>query len=252
MTFTPRSAIERHIQSGPWLELERLAVEACDEATVKAASTQPFRPVLGGGTRLMLAIEHRISDDIDLFMSDLQWLGYLTPRLSAALEDRVSNYHESATALKLQFDGLGEIDFIGGGSLLGLPPKNDPQRPFPLEAPTEVLAKKLFHRGWALTSRDLFDWRMLERTLPPQELDMGAVSALMPAARWDGVEQALQAMTRTAGPRTTWDAIRTPYPLKFDESVEWALARVAELRPNEPVNRVTTAPAQGAGDIEPS
>ncbi len=38
-----------------------------------------LHPLLGGGTRLMLSLHHRLSDDIDLFIRDPQWIGYLTP-----------------------------------------------------------------------------------------------------------------------------------------------------------------------------
>lgn len=40
----------------------------------------------GGGTVLMLRIGHRQSKDIDLFVPDPQYLGYLNPRLSDTAE----------------------------------------------------------------------------------------------------------------------------------------------------------------------
>ena len=54
---------------------------------------------------------HRISKDVDIFVADPQWLGYLTPRLNARAESLVSNYLEQAGFLKLYFDE-GEIDFV--------------------------------------------------------------------------------------------------------------------------------------------
>jgi hypothetical protein len=40
---------------------------------------QPFW-TLGGGTVLMLRYAHRRSKDIDIFVPDPQYLGYVTPR----------------------------------------------------------------------------------------------------------------------------------------------------------------------------
>ena len=54
---------------------------------------------------------HRISKDVDIFVPDPQWLGYLTPRLNARAESLVSNYLEQAGFLKLYFNE-GEIDFV--------------------------------------------------------------------------------------------------------------------------------------------
>lgn len=60
--------VQKHRESGPWRELERLAHLTNSQAEQVAHA--PFRPVLGGGTRLMLAMEHRLSDDVDLFIHD--------------------------------------------------------------------------------------------------------------------------------------------------------------------------------------
>ena len=40
----------------------------------------------GGGTVLMLRIQHRQSKDIDLFVPDPQYLGHINPRLSDVAE----------------------------------------------------------------------------------------------------------------------------------------------------------------------
>lgn len=38
----------------------------------------------GGGTRLALLLDHRVSYDLDLFVTDAQAIGYLSPRLNDA------------------------------------------------------------------------------------------------------------------------------------------------------------------------
>ncbi len=68
----------------------------------------------------MLALNHRISNDIDLFIRDPQWIGYLSPRLNANVEGLTCAYEETAVSLKLRFTE-GEIDFIVAAPLLQLP-----------------------------------------------------------------------------------------------------------------------------------
>ena len=96
-----------------------------------------------GGTRLRLALGHRISRDIDPFIRDPQWIGFLSPRLNDRAGDRVEGYEEEATFLKLKFFEE-EIDFIIRMSLTGLPPESSEKSVFPLEPVSEVLDKKLF------------------------------------------------------------------------------------------------------------
>lgn len=49
-------------QSGSWRRLEQVALMMVKDAQEKAGSN--LAPKLGGGTRLMLALNHRISHDI--------------------------------------------------------------------------------------------------------------------------------------------------------------------------------------------
>ncbi|WP_211314672.1 hypothetical protein [Cereibacter changlensis] len=62
----------------------------------------------------MLQIGHRESHDIDLFISDAQYLPFLNPETQGyRLEIAASDYETDGTrALKIVFDGVGEIDFI--------------------------------------------------------------------------------------------------------------------------------------------
>jgi Nucleotidyl transferase AbiEii toxin, Type IV TA system len=55
----------------------------------------------GVGTVLMRRHRHRFSKDIDIFINDPQFLGYLTPRLSPTAESLTAQYiedHDSETA----------------------------------------------------------------------------------------------------------------------------------------------------------
>lgn len=146
-----RDMLLQHRATGPWRDLESIAQNLTADAKKHGGSF--FTPRLGGGTRLMLALNHRISDDIDLFVDSPAWLAYLTPRTSDAFEDKLTDYIEDADHVKWRF-AFGEIDFIVRTSLLKSDDLWNPpaiETTFELEPPLEVLAKKLFYRGWALT-----------------------------------------------------------------------------------------------------
>lgn len=54
---------------------------------------------------------HRLSKDVDIFIDDPQFLGYLTPRLSPVAEALTTDYAEDANYVKLRFPE-GEVDFV--------------------------------------------------------------------------------------------------------------------------------------------
>lgn len=226
MKIVTPEEVNRQIVEGPWHGLERLA-EITNRQAEKAAKSA-MNPVLGGGTRLMLAIAHRLSDDVDLFITNPQWIGYLTPRLNDAIEEHLQAYHEGTTSLKLAL-GDGEIDYIVSAPLLGLPNEKSEHSIFDLEPVAEVLAKKLFYRGHAITARDVFDWRRIEQRIPASELHTEKLVTVL-GDRFDGIEKSLHALAKNDFARSAWEGIRTPYPLELDESIEWALQRVGQLR----------------------
>lgn len=112
----------------------------------------------GGGTVLMLRIAHRHSKDIDLFVPDPQYLGYVNPRLSDVAEGISADYEEAAEFIKL-FLAEGEIDVIVGASLTDVPYEmiNYRGRLIRVETSAEIIAKKMWHRGDRAKARDLFD-----------------------------------------------------------------------------------------------
>ncbi len=115
----------------------------------------------GGGTALMLQINHRESHDIDLFIEDAQYLPYLNPETQDYdLALAPSDYETDGTrALKIVFEGVGEIDFICCDPVTETPfTKAEIRgRNVRLETPAEILAKKVVFRGSQLQPRDMFD-----------------------------------------------------------------------------------------------
>lgn len=112
----------------------------------------------GGGTALMLRLGHRDSKDIDLFVTDPQMLGYLSPRLAGEAVWNTEAYDESANALKLRYDE-GEIDIIAANAISDLAPEifefSDVK--IRIEHPAEIILKKLAYRDAGFKPRDIFD-----------------------------------------------------------------------------------------------
>lgn len=213
----------QHEESGPWRELLARAQQYVDRAD-KAAGFA-MQPLLGGGTRLMLSLHHRLSDDIDLFIRDPQWIGYLTPRLN---EEIVSDgYEENAVSLKLRYD-IGEIDFIVAMSLLREPPQRIDGVPFNVESIAEVLAKKLFYRGALLTPRDLFDWWAIA-TLTPAAIPHTQMATLL-KDRLEGIEAALNAMNASPTALKLWNGLRTRHVVALPQAVEFGLKQIHAYR----------------------
>ena len=106
----------------------------------------------------MMRIAHRQSKDIDLFVPDPQYLGFLTPRLSDVAESISTDYEENAEFLKLILP-KGEIDIVVGASLTPHPYDEVKcyERTIKFETCAEIIAKKMWHRGDQAKARDLFD-----------------------------------------------------------------------------------------------
>lgn len=168
----------RELPEGPWKVLFARAMTLLDDLTVVGGMQDPFW-TFGGGTVLMFRYDHRASKDIDIFVADPQYLGYLTPRLSDRAAELTSQYVEDASSyVKLQFEE-GEIDFVAAPNLL-----QDAWEFWHIgdyrvrvERVAEIIAKKMYYRGHHASARDLFDLCLvIERE--PEALD-SAVPFLM-------------------------------------------------------------------------
>ena len=146
----------RRLQAGPWQGLLRHAFRLIDEIAARGVD-DPFW-TFGGGTVLMLRYQHRRSKDIDIFVPDPQYLGYVTPRLSEVAEAISADYVEGAGFVKL-IRADGEIDFVASPNLTAAPFEtwSLQRRAVRVETAAEIIAKKLWHRGDKVTARDLFD-----------------------------------------------------------------------------------------------
>ena len=225
--MTTKQDINDHKLNGSWRKLERLASDMADDASLRAGSK--LEPKLGGGTRLMLELEHRISHDIDLFIRDPQWIGYLSPRLNDSnnVHSAMTSYSETSGSLKLNFP-TGEIDFIVSMSLLGLPDEVSDETTFVLEPVAEVLAKKLFYRGWSLTPRDLFDWWAIE-TRRPELVPKNEMGVLI-ASKIDVIEASLDRLFTSDFSKQAWLAIQAPDKPSIEDVAQWGKSELQSYR----------------------
>ncbi len=212
---------------GPWEALFPRAVLLMDEIERYGGVSDPFW-TLGGGTVLMFRYGHRVSKDIDIFVPDPQYLGYVTPRLSDTAASLTEDYTEMPSSfVKLQFEE-GEIDFVAAPNLTdgAWEPWVIQGRAVRVETAAEVVAKKMFHRGDRATARDLFDLAMvIERE--PEALAAAAPFLMRHRDRF------LQQISQPgAGFVASFEAIAaTGYEPRLEHCVEVATAYLSALGP---------------------
>jgi len=157
------------LPGGAWEVLFPRALTLIDEISLYGGVAAPFW-TLGGGTVLMLRYRHRLSKDIDIFVPDPQYLGYVTPRLSDTAADLTQDYAEQPGAfVKLLFEE-GEVDFVASPNLLDEAWEiwEIGGRSVKVETAAEIIAKKMYHRGDRATARDLFDLALVAERVPLQ------------------------------------------------------------------------------------
>jgi predicted nucleotidyltransferase component of viral defense system len=118
----------------------------------------------------MLRYRDRLSKDIDIFVPDPQYLGFVTPRLSDTAAEMTEDYIEMGNSfVKLQFEE-GEVDFVAAPNLLAgaWETWDIDGRAVKVETAAEIVAKKLYHRGDRATARDLFDIALVVEREPEQ------------------------------------------------------------------------------------
>ena len=140
-----------------WQVLFDHAMHLLDELPLRARSPQEW--TFGGGTAMMLQINHRLSFDVDFFTADLQMPEQLRDLVKDRYVDPGQGYKVGDNYIKIVFSGLGKIDFITANSILAdhARPKTVRGRKVMLETVPEIIAKKVFHRGHNIVPRDIYD-----------------------------------------------------------------------------------------------
>jgi hypothetical protein len=149
--------VERNLPSGVWEDLLLHALSII-EGIKSHGTPDPFW-TFGGGTVLMFRYQHRLSKDIDIFVPDPQYLGFITPRLSDVAAAVSTDYVEDQSSYVKLIRPEGEIDFVASPNLTEAPFEmwNIGGQHIRVETAAEIVAKKLWHRGDRATARDLFD-----------------------------------------------------------------------------------------------
>ncbi|MBT8604196.1 nucleotidyl transferase AbiEii/AbiGii toxin family protein [Polynucleobacter paneuropaeus] len=149
--------VERNLPSGVWEDLLPHALSIIED--IKSHGTPDPFWTFGGGTVLMFRYQHRLSKDIDIFVPDPQYLGFITPRLSDVAAAVSTDYVEDQSSYVKLIRPEGEIDFVASPNLTEAPFEiwNIGGQHIRVETAAEIVAKKLWHRGDRATARDLFD-----------------------------------------------------------------------------------------------
>ena len=145
--------------TGHWSDLFYMALSIIDQAAKAGIAVDDW--TFGGGTALMLQIDHRDSHDIDIFIQDPQYLPFLNPVTQEYdLKIMPSTYEQDGNAsLKINYKSLGEIDFICCAPVSSHAHKIQEVcgREVRLETVTEIICKKIHYRGKRMQPRDMFD-----------------------------------------------------------------------------------------------
>jgi Nucleotidyl transferase AbiEii toxin, Type IV TA system len=142
-----------------WARLFRIACGLIRQVNSDALIIDHW--TFGGGTAMMLQIDHRESHDVDFFLNDVQLLPFLNPQThDFKFEIIPTGYEGDGTSfLKIAFDGIGEIDFIVRQALTKSPTTEreiEGEKTL-LETVPEIITKKIVHRGANIAARDIFD-----------------------------------------------------------------------------------------------
>jgi len=211
------------LPGGVWQGLLQHAYALIEEIAAHGIQN-PFW-TFGGGTVLMLRYQHRMSKDIDIFVPDPQYLGYVSPRLSDVAEAVSDKYVEGPGYIKLMRPE-GEIDFVASPNLT-----SDPYevwellgREIKVETSAEIVAKKLWHRGDRATARDLFD---LALVIEREPLALATASAYLTRHRDEFLKQVGQ---RRPVLKAQFEAIDTlGYQPSYEQAAESAAAFLLSL-----------------------
>jgi hypothetical protein len=145
--------------SSDWATLFRIACSLIDQVNSKQLIIDHW--TFGGGTAMMLQIDHRESHDVDIFLADPQLLLHLDPKThDFVFEIQPTGYTgDGVGSLKFVFQDIGEIDFIVASSLTSTPTiaKTVEGKDVLLETIPEIITKKIYHRGLSIKPRDIFD-----------------------------------------------------------------------------------------------
>ena len=148
-----------------WESLFKRAMRVLDSAVAMGVPADDWS--FGGGTVLMLKYRHRFSKDIDIFVSDPQYITSFSPRVNDRAEDDTRAYDEQHQYVKLYYPE-GEVDFVAAPSLTSTPFAYETilGRQVKVETPLEIVGKKIHFRADQFQARDIYDLALVLERAP--------------------------------------------------------------------------------------
>ena len=224
-----KAEMENYRKEGSWRNLQESALEISER--IRQQSNSSFEPKLGGGIRLMLAFNHRISSSLDFFVDSKRWISLLSR--SASMESNSSrSFYDEGNVFQLSLTD-GEIQFIASPNLLNIDNFWNPgaeEASFPMLPPAEIVARKLFYRGWELTAHDLLDWACLLFYSPDRD-NLDEPFAKLLADKLDGIEKSLRRL-HSSKPHAvaTWGNMLTPFGVQIGHVSGFGLDQLDRYR----------------------
>lgn len=112
--------------------------------------------------------------------------------------------------------------------MLNREPESDPTIPFALEPVEEVIAKKLFCGGWALTARDLFDWKAVSGHPRYRQMREVAKGVLIPDRR-ALLAASIEKLSVLPEAKKQWEGLRATATVLLSAAVACARAGIESM-----------------------
>ena len=213
--MTTSMDIQRTCEMGSWRHLANAAKLVIEANGADGAGA----PLLGGGTRLMLALNHRISRDVDLVFEGADPLDLLSPRNNTQAAHIAQAFAEDIGAVVLKTAG-GAITFHAPDRGVRVLDDPEPSLPFALQPVGAVLARLLVQNGPLLSAEDLFDWWSVQQKMP-EAIGPALLGELLTPIQ-DDLERALDRLEAAPKSQAKWDAIEAPDKPDFSKTLAWA------------------------------
>ena len=199
---------------------------------------------LGGGTALAMVVEHRVSYDIDIFISGKGLREFQPERNPMTMG--VSGSHPGFRGDFMKFIRPdGEIDFLSSHPSTDdfFFPATFEGREIAVEKPLEIIAKTIRYRGSQFKPRDVFDLAAVARAYP---VDTPASIARYAPDMLGLLRDSIEHVGRL-GPREIAEAVKAPAPDFADlhkTAVDECLAVVARAHAQHDRDVALGAPNQ--------
>ena len=140
-------------------------ISALNDFYSEACSAIPSEAIrFGGGTALAIYyLKHRLSFDIDLFVTDAQYLAYVSPKhwIDETNKFETSKYIDQANHIRVLTKDMIKVDILVGQDFIREPYFDNTKQIFNcdvhVESLEDIISKKIYYRKESNLTRDIFD-----------------------------------------------------------------------------------------------